>query len=668
MIELTLEVGKALYALRKKLEQFHHGPGPARSSGSSSSFKPKHNIRARPQSPMVKPSQSRQPQGPGSNPATPKTVRRWSSLALLQEPHSPVIFSNLPSMDTCSSTSSFDPKLNSVSGPLTPQQEERRGRPRVVIPLARQRSGTPTSVTPTEKSRSATTGSRIPLAYGLAPLGVQTPARQCMTPPLERSSKRASAVDIANLLTCPNVSEREDKVVRRLSAQTGKLTIQDKVDVVQMDVDKVDDDLTIPSYSNTPYNSTSNLNAKSHKHIPFRYPLSFKKVDGNASRLSQRLVETPPRPSSPKPYTKPLVKRPSMDEMMRTIQPCLSGPAMISTKRLDKQSSSSGIPVLSSSFESRPIANPMSSLDQKSSPTLVRQKTNILARPLAVTENAALATNAPPAQKRHPADSKRSASMTLKRIQDNDIESMMSLDSSSGSARTRGSSKSSQRPHSRVCSKSGITHSTGLFQETERHLRTPVSSHGPPSASLRNRTVSPLMAGREKGIYTSATAAKPDTARMYTRWDGTRTPITESNHPVHWAFLQRQHIKQSKSKQNLRESSDNMSRQEDLKGLLAAGTPTDESSISPVFLPTAVIRESDVSPVRPPLKSAQTFPVPISSSPFRPRGHAQLSSGPMSPSRSLLSTSFDSKVAYEGLKAKAGLVSFDNIVGLTANK
>ncbi|GHJ85497.1 hypothetical protein NliqN6_1899 [Naganishia liquefaciens] len=188
---------------------------------------------------------------------------------------------------------------------------------------------------------------------------------------------------------------------------------------------------------------------------------------------------------------------------------------------------------------------------------------------------------------------RRSASISLKRIQDQDLETIM------GSSTVKVSSPITSRFPTWHHDLEGVRHAeTDLAEEDPPKAPSNPASHGPlhwlreavpKSAEVvpkaRNllqlaSTKSPravraashqIITGfsgsnnpaeksgsstrivLKRGRTASTATEGGDQKRHYTRWDGVETRITEEDHPFHWAVLQRKHeLRKQSSRQSLR--------------------------------------------------------------------------------------------------------------------
>lgn len=361
--------------------------------------------------------------------------------------------------------------------------------------------------------------------------------------------------------------------------------------------------------------------------------------------------------------------------------------------------------------------------DQKARPSLVKQVTEVILTPIG---NIAAPDGDDPgatAARLTETEALRTASISLKRIQDDDLERSMHA----YQTRSRSHSPASHLEAAyRASEAAATTASNGLSWDTlhrqnvmerARHVgnewfrgRNRAGTLGsvwpnaskdlppgtiPPIArpGLLNRSVSytgksTQRSGRDSSS-TPSTDRRPsggETILMHTRWDGTKTPITERDHPTHYAALQEHRLVRQKSKQNLplKRTSDSTSDHR------SSGKDQDVPAVSlaSILPPVSIERwrqqlhqadgrtlpqvkstgqRSPREGPRPVYRHARTLPLPLdtsnlSRSPTLSRSNtSQDSHIPLS---ACSGASFDVKTAYDRVKTERGLVSFDQIPGL----
>ncbi|KAJ9109720.1 hypothetical protein QFC19_001950 [Naganishia cerealis] len=374
---------------------------------------------------------------------------------------------------------------------------------------------------------------------------------------------------------------------------------------------------------------------------------------------------------------------------------------------------------------------PVRALSQKSCPTIVKHIANIFAPASPVSSQSELPTevDGPNSTDVHiPKLPRRTASISLKRIQDQDLENIMgssivripspitsprAVDSDQSSKVTSDSDSDEQGAdsgletpsvpvqrhgpfhwlrHAVPLRKNPLLEARALFQTRQpssprpwRSVSYQVLSRGAPGQSSDDS----LSRGFLKRSRTSSSATEGgDQKRHYTRWDGVKTPITKEDHPVHWAVLQRKHqqdLRKQASKQSLKH------------GLISptSGSPG-SNMLSPqpiglhVHLPYAELDPLHLeAPLRPPrVVSATSLNCNTVNTPSRPMSYRHESSPALTTRHSTTTTpgdflrlslsheslptasqaslagSFDSKVAYKACKGEAGYVNFDKVLGL----
>lgn len=374
---------------------------------------------------------------------------------------------------------------------------------------------------------------------------------------------------------------------------------------------------------------------------------------------------------------------------------------------------------------------PVRALSEKSCPTVMKHTGNVFAPASPVTSTVELAdvdssvvSSASSLQM-----PRRTASISLKRIQDQDLETIM------GSSTIKVPSPITSR-FSLPYQESDSLH----YQESEpveqghanaaRHL----TDHGPlhwlrevvpkskealpkartllklasPKSPRPVRAVSHHIAtgssdshdpeegsssfGRAvlKRSRTASTATeRGDQKRHYTRWDGVQTEITEEDHPVHWAILQRRHeLRKQGSKQSLKyallpRAHSPMSSRKGAKHSTISpkhsqpASPTSHGPTTPsrVVSLGSLAHQAVSSLTRPISHRHMSAPLRVPSSKSTGNIHQELLGDNLRSSVSYevlsaanglksLSSSFDSKVAYKACKKEEGYVDFDKVLGL----
>lgn len=413
-----------------------------------------------------------------------------------------------------------------------------------------------------------------------------------------------------------------------------------------------------------------------------------------------------------------LQKRPSIDNLIKDLEPIGDATASMpntwkSRGRLPRRGTT---PSMIRALEQKDPA------DQKARPSLVKQVTEVILSPRKNTLSSRDGDE-PGAQSARLTETEalRTASISLKRIQDDDLERVMHA----YQTRSRSHSPASQLEAAyRANEASGTTASNGMSWDTLHRQNVMERARNAGSEWLRGRgragtlnsvwpnalkasqpPVTPV-SGRPASLNRSVsyTGNTPQHSRrlgpytaddrrqsageatlMHTRWDGTRTPITERDHPTHYAALQEHRLVRQKSKSSL--SAVNRSPTPDLR---APGKDyeAEHTTTAPVAPPVSIERwrqqlhqaggrnlpqvksTSQYSPSegsRPAYRHSRTLPLPLdtailSRSPTLSRSnHSQDSHLPLS---ACSGTSFDVKTAYDIVKAERGLVSFDQIPGL----
>ncbi|KAI5454492.1 hypothetical protein NCC49_003391 [Naganishia albida] len=170
-----------------------------------------------------------------------------------------------------------------------------------------------------------------------------------------------------------------------------------------------------------------------------------------------------------------------------------------------------------------------------------------------------------------------------------------------------------------------------------------------------------------------------DQKRVYTRWDGVQTPITKEDHPVHWEILQtREQLRKEASKQS---ASHGFPTQPRSPVLHSEGKQPSPSGNIESVLPSRVVSLTHLAHhavtglARPVSHRHKSAPLRVPS--YKPTGtvHQNLFDVELrpsfsqeslaAPSHDSLASSFDSKVAYKACRKEEGYVDFDKVLGLS---
>lgn len=375
------------------------------------------------------------------------------------------------------------------------------------------------------------------------------------------------------------------------------------------------------------------------------------------------------------------------------------------------------------------LGNPLVTPDQKVMPSLVRSVTNVVMispeRVDTIGEDG----------RKDTIGKARSASISLKRIQDNDMETIMAA---SATIISRGGESPASHVKASCRSENGngdsweALHHQNVLQRAKSLGNTWIKGRRPALLGKVSRggvgsesrtSTAPYTPSRDPLTHlhravsyatnpstrkvspaerrgNTARASSTDSTHHYTRWDGTRTPITQEGHPVHWAALKQHHLVRQRSRQSLKnkrsvDSTNDVFAASQVRGLeipLTSGlkalyqppvaSPTPPVSINRWNLPgtrkdskAPSVTPSPTDERRPSLLQTQTLVLPSSNlnpgqtSPFySSSNHSHESLDGMDHVRSRrsgsLASSFDSKAAYEAAKAEEGLISFDQVLGL----
>ncbi|KAJ9109120.1 hypothetical protein QFC21_000448 [Naganishia friedmannii] len=247
---------------------------------------------------------------------------------------------------------------------------------------------------------------------------------------------------------------------------------------------------------------------------------------------------------------------------------------------------------------------PVRALSQKSCPTIVKHVANIFAPSSPASSQAELATDVVGPETPEISmfkSPRRTASISLKRIQDQDLEQIMGSSivripspisparAADTDLRAEVTSEQLSEPdlveegvlpvleapdvpvhrhaplhwlrHAMPLRKNTSSEARAMFSAGQlaspRPLRA-VSYHILSSGATQDASSSSLSKGFLKRSRTASSATEGgDQKRHYTRWDGVETPITREDHPVHWAMLQRKHqqtLREQGSKQSLKQA------------------------------------------------------------------------------------------------------------------
>lgn len=418
-----------------------------------------------------------------------------------------------------------------------------------------------------------------------------------------------------------------------------------------------------------------------------------------------------------------LQKRPSIDNLIKGLKPIEDPIAAVADaqtwKARGRMPRRGTMPSMIRALEQRDPA------EQKARPSLVKQVTEVVLSPRSTTPVPGANQEDVPSARLTESEALRTASISLKRIQDDDMERTMYA----YQTRSRSHSPASHLEATYRASEENKTSATnGVSWDTPRRqnvmdrarhvgsewLRSSRSRAGtlgsvwpnipkaspsptPPtsrpgilnrSASYAGNTPQPP---RRRGSaasqgYRSDNAEEPTV--MHTRWDGTKTPITERDHPTHYAALQEHRLVRQKSRQSL------AGRRTPVSSYNALGSARDQDATQLVSVSSSVappvsierwrqqlhqadgralphvssnVQKSPREGPRPVYRHASTLPLPLdtnilSRSPTLSRSNtSQDSHMPLS---ACSGTSFDVKTAYDKAKAERGLVSFDQIPGL----
>jgi len=366
--------------------------------------------------------------------------------------------------------------------------------------------------------------------------------------------------------------------------------------------------------------------------------------------------------------------------------------------------------------------------ERKARPTLVKQATEVImvAQNTVATGDISVGTamqppDAPPIS--------RTASISLKRIQDNDMERVMhAYQTCSRSHSPASQLEAAYRAHeaSNADDTNGSSWETlhrrnvldrarnvgadwmkgkdragtltSLWPGTKGSLGSPSMSTGRPGLLNRSVSYAPDSPSRSKAQAESCLKAARrqsggEITMMHTRWDGTKTPITEKDHPAHWAALKEHRLVRQRSKQSLSDeqpSSQSPSQSSAFAKNQDLGRVHNSNAAPPVsidrwrqhlsqangaHMPPIKIQHGAMSPgegrQRPDYRHARTLPLPLdtaclSRSPtLTISGHSQDGNLPTS---ACSVSSFNAVKAYDQVKSETGLISFDLIPGLNGSE
>ncbi|KAJ9125468.1 hypothetical protein QFC22_000429 [Naganishia vaughanmartiniae] len=458
------------------------------------------------------------------------------------------------------------------------------------------------------------------------------------------------------------------------------------------------------------------------------------------------IKETPSRPSSRLNHlsNNRLVHRTSNNRLSGAKSPRLSTMSPVQPRRpgqLIQSQAPSKSPSLTQIDHKRDVKlkprtalvppKPVRALSQKSCPTIVKHVANIFAPSSPASSQAELTTKVDgPKRPEFSMSSapRRTASISLKRIQDQDLEHIMGssigrIPSPISSPRTGNTvldtdaTSQADLVEQRVLpvseSPDVLVHRNGPLHWLRQAMplrKTALSDAPVPSQAGRLVSPQPLRAvshilftgapqnvnggspnkGFLKRSRTASSATEGgDQKRHYTRWDGVETPITREDHPVHWAMLQRNHqhtVRKQGSKQSLKQA------------IIGPG-PHSPVCKSPEHRPNTsrgyyshdhldtLDKDATTRPLR--VVSLTSLAGPAVSTPTRPASHrhkstpmpmAARTSAATSPadflrsslsheslltaSQASIAGSFDSKLAYSACKGQVGYVNFDKVLGL----
>ena len=369
---------------------------------------------------------------------------------------------------------------------------------------------------------------------------------------------------------------------------------------------------------------------------------------------------------------------------------------------------------------------PVRALSEKTCPTVMKNMVFAPASPVGTTVELADLDSTMVRSGSSPQMPRRSASISLKRIQDQDLETIMGSTTikmpSPTASRSSLLNQDSDSPHyeeadpgredslladrhssshgpfhwlrevvpksveavpkARTLIKLGGSKSSHAVRAVSHHTVTgtsdadlPVEGSGSFGRTVlkRNRTASTAMEGG-------------DQKRHYTRWDGVESRITEEDHPFHWAVLQRKYeLRRQSSKQSLGHGLSVPSHppksinkkditSSNVRATSAASRQRDTPSR--VVSLTSLAHEAVSSLARPVSHRHKSAPLQVPS--YKHIGNVprnfllgdNLRSSvsyevlPYADGLVSLAASFDSKSAYKACKKEEGYVDFDKVLGL----
>jgi hypothetical protein len=225
------------------------------------------------------------------------------------------------------------------------------------------------------------------------------------------------------------------------------------------------------------------------------------------------------------------------------------------------------------------------------------------------------------------------------------------------------------------------------------HPRSPISPGirpGHPHRSVSYATGSPSQNVNhqiETGLQATRRQSGGEITMMHTRWDGTKTPITEKDHPAHYAALKEHRLVRQKSRQSLVDGHETHSE-------VGGSARTPDSNRAATVPPVSIERWREhlhqaggarMPPIRSHVRSSSPAGAAVGERPRPVYRHAKTLPLPLDPvglARSPTFTgsgdgqdetlaltgcsgsSFDVKTAYDQVKSEKGLVSFDQVLGL----
>jgi hypothetical protein len=413
----------------------------------------------------------------------------------------------------------------------------------------------------------------------------------------------------------------------------------------------------------------------------------------------------------------PLKKRPSIDHLIKGLEPIDPGPTPSNrfwTKR-ERPERRGTLPTVLRA------PTPQSRSEQKARPSLVKQITDVLLSP----KNGTISLDENSEPEWTEAERNKTACISLKRIQDDDMERIMH----SYQTQSRSHSPASQLEaiYKAERAQNGTIDSQGMSWETlhKRNVmdrarcvgnewmkagnrksidtlpRSPVKpsdSSDRPRGHLRERSISYAVPSPTKKMFSAQSNEKMirrqsdgEHTLMHTRWDGSKTPLNEQDHPAHYAALLEHRLKRQRSKQSLKAARNSTISTQDVFGMdKDRETESDRYTPSSMGAPPVAIERwrsqlGHVSGSRNPYTRSSTRQPPPGPDSSRSH-HRQNKTQPLSldltysrpssyprschsqesciPQSACSVSSFDAKTAYDQVKTEAGYVSFDQILGL----